>query len=336
MLVCPKCFNDKESELIEYINSSGQEQQCEICSSTNENSLELDELLDFFETLLGNFQVSETGILLREKIQEDWNFFSSPQSADTILKEVVKLIKTDISLTDKVDYVDSIRENTTCWNKLKDELRQSRRFFPNPKTLKCLKLENSFNLSYQLDSNTELYRARVHHKSGSEAYKPEEMMAPESQYTTSGRANPSGIPFLYLSENEKTVVYEVRASYLDELSIGVFKAKSDRKIEIVDFSEQDLLYQPDTNIDQIIESQLLRNVISDDLSKPMRRYDSKLEYISTQFICEFIKFNTTADGIRFNSSLYKNGRNLVIFNDDQINCQAVSLKTVKAVDFKIE
>jgi hypothetical protein len=38
-----------------------------------------------------------------------------------------------------------------------------------------------------------------------------------------------------LSENEKTVVYEVRASYLDELSIGVFKAKSDRKIEIVDF-----------------------------------------------------------------------------------------------------
>jgi hypothetical protein len=38
--------------------------------------------------------------LLREKIQEDWNFFSSPQSADTILKEVVKLIKTDISLTD--------------------------------------------------------------------------------------------------------------------------------------------------------------------------------------------------------------------------------------------
>jgi hypothetical protein len=79
--------------------------------------------------------------LLREKIQEDWNFFSSPQSADTILKEVVKLIKTDISLTDKVDYVDSIRENTTCWNKLKNELMRSRRFFPDPKTLKCLKLD---------------------------------------------------------------------------------------------------------------------------------------------------------------------------------------------------
>jgi hypothetical protein len=54
--------------------------------------------------------------------------------------------------------------------------------------------------------------SRILSKSGSEAYKPKEMMAPESQYTTSGRANPSGIPFLYLSENEKTVVYEVRAS----------------------------------------------------------------------------------------------------------------------------
>jgi hypothetical protein len=77
-------------------------------------------------------------------------------------------------------------------------------------------------------------------------------------------------------------------------------------------------------------------LISDDLSKPKRRYDTNHEYISTQIICEFIKFNTAADGIRFNSSLYKNGRNLVIFNDDQINCQAVSLKTVKAVDFKID
>jgi hypothetical protein len=46
-----------------------------------------------------------------------------------------------------------------------------------------------------------------------------------------------------------------------ESDTSYHKAKSDRKIEIVDFSEQDLLYQPDTNIDQIIESQLLRNVM---------------------------------------------------------------------------
>ena len=316
------------------IDSVGQKKPCEVCDRTGVNSLELEELFDFFQELLNCFQPSESGKLLSNIIQKDWGLFSDNKFADSILKEVLTHIETDISLSDKVNYTDAIKENITYWCKLKNELKQYRRFIPDEKILKHLNLNSVFDLSYLLGGDTKLYRARVHNKSGLKSYKKEEMKAPKPCNATSGRANPLGIPFLYLSENEKTVVHEVRPSYLDELSIGIFKTTNNAHINIVDFSGQDLLYQADKNVSQIIESQLLRNSISDDLSKPMRRYDNDIDYVPTQFICEFIKIHTMADGIRFNSSLDKNGKNLVIFNDEKIKCISVSLKKIKEVFFK--
>ena len=319
-----------------FIDSVEQKKPCDVCDRTGANSLELEELFDFFQELLNCFQPSESGKLLSDIIQKDWGLFSDNKFADSILKEVLTHIETDISLSDKVNYTDAIKENITYWCKLKNELKQSRRFIPDEKILKHLNLNSVFDLSYLLGGDTKLYRARVHNKSGLEPYKKEEMKAPKPCNATSGRANPLGIPFLYLSENEKTVVHEVRPSYLDELSIGIFKTTNNAYINIVDFSGQDLLYQDDKNVSQIIEFQLLRNSISDDLSKPMRRYDNDIDYVPTQFICEFIKIHTMADGIRFNSSLDKNGKNLVIFNDEKIKCLSVSLKTIKEVLFKTD
>ena len=95
--------------------------------------------------------------------------------------------------------------------------------------------------------------------------------------------------FLYLSDNEETVLYEVRASYLDELSIGEFHLKQECKtVSIVDFTKDIMLFQSE-NVAKIIKARLLRDRISKELSKPMRRYDTDIEYIPTQFICEFIK-----------------------------------------------
>lgn len=332
MLVCSGCFNDKE--LIEFINSSGRKQPCEVCNSENESVLELDELLDFFQELLSNFQATEEGDTLSKKIQKDWKFFSSNKSADIILQEVINYVEIEPSLNDKVDYADDILESINYWGELKQELKLRKRFFPDHDRLKDLEWDSFFNLSYCLSSSTKLYRGRIHHKTVDGPYKPKEMMSPSPQDTKNGRANPFGIPFLYLSESQETVVYEVRASYLDELSIGVFEPK-DSGIKIVDFSERDLLFQPDM-VNHVIKSQLLRDLVSLDLSKPMRRYDSELEYIPTQFICEFIKVYTGANGIRFNSSLHKGGKNLVIFDENEISCKVVSLSVVTKVDLKFE
>ena len=332
MLVSKNCFSDKE--LRAFIDSLGKSGDCDVSESKNVSVIHVTELLDFFQEFLKNFQRSETGTPLKSKIQENWSFFSSLDSASKILNAVIGKINTEIeSSNDLVEYKDEIISNFSYWNELKEILKTERRFIPDIETIKELGWDGFFNTQYELVPNIRLYRARVHHQSGHEAYSPKEMMCPPPTLTRGGRANPSGIPFLYLSDNPDTVLYEVRASYLDELSIGEFCLKEEEKaVRIVDFTEDTPIFQIDQKIETIIKSRLLRDVISRDLSKPMRRYDTEVDYIPTQFICEFIKINTGASGIRFSSSLHPEGNNIVIFDQDIMECTDVKLKKVSLVN----
>jgi len=329
MLVCKNCFSDKE--LKAFIESFGKTGLCDVCKSENISVLELSELLDFFQEFLENFRRSDSGIPLKSKIQENWSFFSSLDSASKILNAAIGKINTDIeSSNDLVDYKIDIVDNYTYWDILKEKLKWERRFLPDLEFIQDLGWDGFFNTQFELNSTNKLYRARVHHQSGQKAYDPADMMCPDPNISKGGRANPSGIPFLYLSDDENTVLYEVRASYLDELSIGEFSLKKG-KVKIVDFTEDTVLFQPN-QVSGTIKSRLLRDRISRDLSKPMRRYDTEIEYIPTQFICEFIKIFTGASGIRFTSSLHPEGNNVVIFDQDIMECTKVTLKKVSLVN----
>ena len=63
----------------------------------------------------------------------------------------------------------------------------------------------------------------------------------------------------------------------------------------------------------------------------MRRYDTEVEYIPTQFICEYVKVITGANGIRFNSSLHPEGKNIVIFDQELVECKEVVLKKIDSL-----
>jgi len=327
MKICPDCIADKE--LNAFILSSTEIGNCEVCDKKNTPVKDITELLDYFQELINNFEKSSDGNSLKSIIQESWNFFSSDDDASKILNFLLPLLNTEISDSeDIVNYTKEIIENYSHWETLKEELKWSRRFFINIENLEDLGWDGFFNTQYQLEPKDELFRARLHHKSGLEAYKPDEMYCPEPLKASGGRANPLGIPYLYLSDNSETVLYEVRASYLDELSIGTFHLKDKfNSIKIVDFTEDTALFQPN-KVNETIKAKLLRDRISRDLSKPMRRYDSEIDYIPTQFICEFVKVFTGASGIRFSSSLHPNGKNIVIFDQDLMECRDVKLKKV--------
>ncbi len=331
MEVCPNCFADKE--LKGYISSSTNTGLCKICNSSNVPLLEIDELLDFFQELMDNFKASPDGEPLLSKIQSNWSFFSTHNIASIILNGVLSKITTGVQNSeDLVNYTEDIIENYSYWEKFKDKLKWSNRFISDIDYLEELGWDGFFNTQFELKPSDELYRARVHHKSNMLAYKTEEMMSPSPNLAQGGRANPLGIPYLYLSDNPETVLYEVRASFLDELSIGTFQLKKELiSVKIVDFTEDTSLFQP-TNVNQTIKSKLLRDKISRDLSKPMRRYDSEIEYIPTQFICEFIKIFTGASGIRFSSSLHTIGKNIVMFDQELMECNQVFLRKVNGMN----
>jgi hypothetical protein len=56
----------------------------------------------------------------------------------------------------------------------------------------------------------------------------------------------------------------------------------------------------------------------------------------TQFICEYVSLTQDVSGIRFSSSVYKQGTNLVIFKPDLMNCIGVENYLVKDLDITEE
>lgn len=334
MIVCVSCFKDEE--LKAFISSKGDLGNCDVCNSKKELVIKLEELYDFFQELFNNFVIHEKGSDLKSMIQSNWSFFSSDEIATKILNEAIKNVKTSVENADsKIDFITEIKENVNYWFTLKKNLKESRRFLSDFKYLEDLGWDSFFNSQFDLTREENYYRARVHHQSGLEPYSFSDMGSPSPLKAKGGRANPLGIPFLYLSDNEKTVLYEVRASYLDEVSVGKFKVKEGVEAKIVDFTESISLYRPN-DVNGIIKSYLLKRLISEDLSKPMRRYDSEIEYIPTQFICEFIKIITGAKGILFKSSLDLSGKNLVMFDEEAMECLDVRLKKVTSLTIESE
>jgi len=142
------------------------------------------------------------------------------------------------------------------------------------------------------------------------------------------------LPAEYSDSGSTPRAVVIHLTYLDELSIGTFHLKDEySSVKIVDFTEETPLFQP-TRINHTIKAKLLRERISADLSKPMRRYDSDVDYIPTQFICEFISVYTGAKGIQFQSSLHADGKNLVIFDQDLMQCEEVVLKKVNKLELQ--
>lgn len=333
MEICPNCFSD--NELKGFIGSSSTKGDCKICSAKDVPLLDLKELLDFFQELIDNFRRSATGESLKSKISGTWSLFSNHDIANMILNEVLPQLITEITNSeDFVNFRNDIIENVRHWSILKEDLKWSKRYIPDITRLEDLGWDAFFNTPFELKSTDILFRARLHQASGNPAFSTHEMMCPPATIAPGGRANPPGIPYLYLSDSQETVLYEVRAGYLDEISLGTFKLKDAvSSAKIVDFTENTSLFQPG-RINETIKARLLRAMISTDLSKPMRRYDSELEYVPTQFICEYIKVFTGATGIRFNSSVHPSGNNFVVFDQSLMECTDVKVKKISRLNLK--
>lgn len=333
--VCKNCFADKE--LNGFITSQNSIGNCSCCGSIDVEIILIEELFDYFKELFENFQPKSGGERFISKVQGNWSLFSNLTNGQRILNFVLDKTDSPINNSDElVDFNDEILENVNFWFKLKEQLKWERRYLTNIGYLTDdLGWDSFFESKTVINKDDIFFRARLHKNADEKLFSKGEMFCPKKELSTAGRANPSGIPYLYLSDNEDTILYEIRASYLDEVSIASFHLKRDLTHDIIisDFTETPSLYAPG-EVNQRIKSTLLKQIISRDLSKPMRRYDSELDYIPTQFICEFIKVFTNVQGLKFRSSLHNIGNNLVVFNQDIMECKGV--KKVKISNVSID
>ncbi len=332
MKVCPHCF--KDVELRAFAGSVTGSETCSVCGGNEVALKDLDEFKDFFEELFSHIEPATDGVSLFQFVQ-DLDIFRDDTVTKAILSEVLRMCGTIIAdVFTHVKFSDEIEESYKYWEKLKEDIKWSYRFLADIEAIQELGWDGFFNTKFELKPEIELFRARIHPESGQDPFKIAEMGCPPSSETRAGRANPAGIPCLYLSDHLETVLYEVRASYLDELSIGTFRLKPNvSPVEIVDFVKKGSLFTPGL-MEQTLMSRLLIDRISKDLSKPMRRYDSEMEYIPTQFICEFIRVVMGSKGIRFQSSLHEVGNNLVIFDQNLMECIKVQKKKIISLNLQ--
>ncbi|MCI2081877.1 MAG: RES family NAD+ phosphorylase [Bacteroidales bacterium] len=265
-------------------------------------------------------------------IDRDWKLFANTKCARSIIGEVLDTTNYGFGLDDHVSYTNDILDNVSVWEQLKKDVKENYRYlFDHEKFDVCADLSPS----YSLNAGAVLYRARVTPE-GQKKLRCKEMGCPPKEKAVAGRANPFGIPYLYLCKKEKTTYYEIRAGFLDKLSIGKFKIKKD--LNIVDFNSKISLFysfEEGGSLPDIVAKNKIFDAISSDLSKPLCRYDTELEYIPTQLICEYCKLNK-ADGICFSSSLHKGGVNFVLFDPDDATCTSVICREIKTIDIDIE
>lgn len=325
MQICDYCFNDEEMQLA-VNNESACEDICDACGRRSK-VIDIDFFSDFFSEVLTLFEPCKDGVDIVTLLQRDWKMFVNDRVGHVIVKYFINQLGADYSIDEKVDYNRAIRDNFQIWDDLKRKVKEESRFFTSLTSLDDMQLIKH-NLT--IPRGTHLFRARVI-PSDKEKLEVGEMGCPPAKITPAGRANPLGIPYLYLCQEEETCYYEVRALYLDRLAVGTFNVTKDLKI--FDFTKRLSLYVANTmssNLATEISKFKLIQQISGDLSKPLRRFDTEIEYVPTQLICEFCKLNDI-DGIKFNSSLHAGGVNVVLFDSSSAECVLVQNVEIKHV-----
>ncbi len=316
MKVCGECFSDEA--LRSYVDLNGVEGKCELTFKKTK-VIELEDLSDSFDSLLDSFVESADGTEFYTLIQQDWNIFNDAYGK-FILNDLLKMRNSGLQIESLVIYSPDISLFEQSWTQICEKLLREYRYtiwdvFKKYSTVydEAFSVHNAI-----LKKGTKLFRSRINNLEVT--FPSDKMGAPPKEKAVPGRANPEGIPYLYLSSDVKTTFYETRATYLDRVNVGVFVASKD--VSLIDFSRQNSPFNPQySSVKNGIMGEKIIKVIISDLSRPMRSSDSLLDYVPTQFICEYIKHTMCADGVLYRSSLNSSGFNYVIFYPNCFDCE---------------
>ncbi|OWZ82725.1 RES family NAD+ phosphorylase [Natranaerobius trueperi] len=360
MILCEKCFKDYEVKAM--IHETGKKGDCEVCNSKNINIYNTQKdiyLKEHFEALIDIYYVKSvlpneypTDHLrfVKEELKENWNIFSSSLDVydiDNMIKEICseKFIQEPEIFEEKVGIPqlaqkDYLQKHSIVgeysWEDFVQSIMRKQRFHTNLFNTEVLKLFFPY-IEKNYKKGTIFYRARVSDKAG---YSIEKMGAPPDELATAGRANPEGISFLYLADSVETTLYEIRAGLFDYVSVGRFELKED--INVIDLTSIDGI-SAFSNFDFLTKHAINRDhlkKINNEIARPLRRNDSYLEYLPTQYICDYIKSigidgerKYQYQGIEYKSTMNDSGYNLAIFDEDLFECIDVNNYDVHKIKY---
>jgi hypothetical protein len=225
------------------------------------------------------------------------------------------------------------------WEKLRDELMYRNRFFPEsdidlPRLRELLP-------SLTLDSDevrTSWYRARI--QTGDTPFDVAEMGAPPRRAASFGRANPAGIPYLYLGSTLETAVSEIRPHKGEIACVAEFTTPSNLKL--VDLRNprkmvspfQLLLVSDAADIVRMRSDLPFLERLGEELRRPVVPQAAAIDYTPSQYLCEFIK-KCGYNGVVYRSSV-SDGINLALFDPAVAESSDVVQYRISRVSVEVE
>jgi RES domain-containing protein len=237
------------------------------------------------------------------------------------------------------------------WNSYRDfahSVRRKRRYVRSQEDEEFLRevLKTSEARIKQMKAGFGLWRAqlghgwRSAHQDGENlgevpcAYPPKRMK-PIPDRAKEGRANPKGIPFLYLSTRKETAMSEIRPWIGSLISCAHFRTTKDLKIiDLSVYHGKGFMFyfeEPDARK----KEEAVWTQIDQAFSTPLTSDDDVADYVPTQVIAELFK-SEGYDGIAYKSTFGENGYNVALFNLDDAKVTSCVLQEVKNVQFNFE
>jgi RES domain-containing protein len=332
-LCCGSCFGDRflRRHIAALATGHG---NCSYCGTRTVALVDPTALADKFGLLINIYQHDSNGKFLVEWFKEDWKLFHAGLDVARC-KEL---------LADVLDDGDIVRQRFSPssrypsdrlnkWQQLRDELMYKNRYFPTAQ----LDLDRLEELLSQLIADRvpdQWFRARL--QTTDIAFKIDEMNAPPKRLAAHGRANPAGIPYLYLGSTPETAVAEVRPHTGELACVADFTLQPDLKI--IDLRDPRQLMSPfvlavEDHIGLLRSDIEFLERLGQELTTPIVPQGAPIDYVPSQYLCEFIK-NCDYDGVVYSSSV-SDGMNLALFSPDNARPGAVQQYSVAKVSVAV-
>lgn len=350
MKCCIDCF--KDSEIRGIIHKYGTSGNCDFCPAKNVDVYDISEfpnmISDKIISLIQMYSPSQRSDarFLKEVLRDDWDIFNGgTEGIQTLITALCPLdanldINIDI-LSQKVE-IEELYDNDyiheqgvvggLSWVEFSDSIKHANRFFNSSFNTdvfsSCLTM-----VKRTYDEGTSFFRARI--SLDKKGFRPDEMFSPPIGKRIAGRVNPEGMGVLYLSKDNKTVLNETRVASYDYVTIGEFKNNRSLKIANISDISRTSPFLYNDNFQRYALNRSVFQEMAYEIAKPIRRNDSPLEYLPTQYIAEFVK-SEGFDGVEYESTLNPGGTNLALFNESLVECINVKTIEITNVQYKFQ
>jgi hypothetical protein len=347
---CPNCFAHR------WLKNYAQQHSdragiCDFCKSEDVALLSADELAGPFQNMLSMYVVAETfesGEPLLSLIQWHWAVFEDSLTEETqaaLLEEIVNSDWDDDDGESPLDanelYMPKASQwfhntHSDTWEQFCSDVRRDPQITIPFDDFIADELAES---EETLRSGAVFFRARLGFTLAENEerlpWSGTEIGPPPAEKATAGRANAAGQIVLYVADQEKTAVSEVRPALGFYVSVASLRLRRDCRVLDLTKDLPELNPFERESVGWHIEIRELLNRLGKEMSRPLERADDRTLYIPCQRLADYIRQNHY-DGIRYPSALNPSGSSIVFFDPEKAQAEDSRLVRITEVKFAYE